>query len=432
MFESKAKVESLMNLVMQFRKVCNHPELFERRPCLSPFFFQSFYYYTGNLPVYFGQLKEIICNSRSPIEFLYPKLLYDELDSSLRDRNLFIYRRFLIWSAESIYKSSLNHIGSGAFGFSRLMNLSPALLQMLFDTDELFLALFLLHFHMSLARRHRLFGPDSLSRDCLWISSEVLSVPDYYDSRPAMHEHKSLEQIRGFLIAYNVQKVCVHRPRVLAPAIRIQCSSQRFTAEKADESAGKLGKLALFGNDFLYSRAPIDKVTVVPARNACYLRYPFTSLFPYGGQSLFPAGLRENLSKIEIPDFASLVADSAKLNYLDKKLVSLKRNNHRVLIFCQMTKMLDILEDYLMRKKFPFFRLDGSCNIADRRDMVHEFQTNHRIFAFLLSTRAGGLGVTLTAADTVIFYDNDWNPTMDAQATDRAHRIGQTKEVDEI
>jgi len=58
--------------------------------------------------------------------------------------------------------------------------------------------------------------------------------------------------------------------------------------------------------------------------------------------------------------------------------------------------------------------LDGSCNISDRRDMVDEFQTNPDIFAFLLSTRAGGLGVTLTAADTVIFYDNDWNPTMDA------------------
>jgi DNA helicase INO80 len=61
--------------------------------------------------------------------------------------------------------------------------------------------------------------------------------------------------------------------------------------------------------------------------------------------------------------------------------------------------------------------------------MVEEFQNNPNIFCFLLSTRAGGLGVTLTAADTVIFYDNDWNPTMDAQATDRAHRIGQTKTV---
>ena len=67
--------------------------------------------------------------------------------------------------------------------------------------------------------------------------------------------------------------------------------------------------------------------------------------------------------------------------------------------------------------------------ISDRRDMVHHFQTNPDIFVFLLSTRAGGLGINLTAADTVIFYESDWNPTMDLQAMDRAHRLGQTKDV---
>ena len=94
-----------------------------------------------------------------------------------------------------------------------------------------------------------------------------------------------------------------------------------------------------------------------------------------------------------------------------------------------MTRMIDILEEYMAKRRYTYFRMDGSTNIADRRDMVNEFQTNPKIFAFLLSTRAGGLGVNLTGADTVIFYDNDWNPTMDAQATDRAHRIGQTKPV---
>eukprot|EP00919_Chromeraceae_sp_WS-2016_P016940 GHVR01040461.1.p1 GENE.GHVR01040461.1~~GHVR01040461.1.p1 ORF type:complete len:177 (-),score=25.10 GHVR01040461.1:2937-3467(-) len=95
-----------------------------------------------------------------------------------------------------------------------------------------------------------------------------------------------------------------------------------------------------------------------------------------------------------------------------------------------MTKMIDILEDFMNLKQYTFFRLDGASNIADRRDMVNDFQKpNSKIFVFLLSTRAGGLGVTLTAANTVIFYDNDWNPTMDAQATDRAHRIGQSRDV---
>ena len=83
----------------------------------------------------------------------------------------------------------------------------------------------------------------------------------------------------------------------------------------------------------------------------------------------------------------------------------------------------------MSKRKYTYFRMDGSTQIADRRDMINEFQTNPKIFAFLLSTRAGGLGVNLTGADTVIFYDIDWNPTMDARATDRVHRIGQTKEV---
>jgi DNA helicase INO80 len=129
------------------------------------------------------------------------------------------------------------------------------------------------------------------------------------------------------------------------------------------------------------------------------------------------------------PSFERMINDSAKLRYLDELLYEKKLGGHRVLIFCQMTKMMNILEEYLSRMHYSYFRLDGNSNISERNQMVQEFQENPTIFAFVLSTRAGGLGVTLTAADTVVFFDNDWNPTMDAQATDRAHRIGQTKNV---
>ena len=99
------------------------------------------------------------------------------------------------------------------------------------------------------------------------------------------------------------------------------------------------------------------------------------------------------------------------------------------MIFCQMTQMMNILEDYMIFRKLRFLRLDGSTKLEDRRDMVDAFQRSEEVFAFLLSTRAGGLGINLTGADTVIFYESDWNPTMDQQAMDRAHRLGQTKEV---
>lgn len=73
----------------------------------------------------------------------------------------------------------------------------------------------------------------------------------------------------------------------------------------------------------------------------------------------------------------------------------------------------------MLYRKYKFIRLDGSSKLEDRRDMVEDYQTNSEIFVFLLSTRAGGLGINLTAADTVIFYDSDWNPTMDEQVTRR-------------
>lgn len=145
-------------------------------------------------------------------------------------------------------------------------------------------------------------------------------------------------------------------------------------------------------------------------------------------KDMYPSN-KYSYQNIELPSFKKLISESAKLKQLDILLDKLYSENHRVLIFCQMTRMIDILEEYMSKKGYSYYRMDGSTNIADRRDMVNDFQTNNSTFAFLLSTRAGGLGVNLTAADTVIFYDNDWNPTMDAQATDRVHRIGQTKPV---
>uniref|UniRef100_A0A183A7A7 Chromatin-remodeling ATPase INO80 n=1 Tax=Echinostoma caproni TaxID=27848 RepID=A0A183A7A7_9TREM len=132
---------------------------------------------------------------------------------------------------------------------------------------------------------------------------------------------------------------------------------------------------------------------------------------------------------IELISLATRIADSGKLVALDALLNELKPAGHRVLIYSQMTRMIDILEEFMIYRNHAYLRLDGSSRLSDRRDMVAQWQTNPRWFVFLLSTRAGGLGINLTAADTVIFYDSDWNPTVDQQAMDRAHRLGQTKPV---
>jgi DNA helicase INO80 len=134
-------------------------------------------------------------------------------------------------------------------------------------------------------------------------------------------------------------------------------------------------------------------------------------------------------TSIQMPSMMRFITESGKLSRLDELLTELKANDHRVLIYFQMTKMMDLMEEYLTFRQYKYVRLDGSSKLSERRDLVNDWQTKPELFVFLLSTRAGGLGINLTAADTVIFYDSDWNPTIDSQAMDRAHRLGQTKQV---
>ncbi|CAG7833591.1 unnamed protein product [Allacma fusca] len=131
----------------------------------------------------------------------------------------------------------------------------------------------------------------------------------------------------------------------------------------------------------------------------------------------------------QFPDPRLIQYDCGKLQILDTLLRRLKSESHRVLIFTQMAKMLDVLEAFLNYHGHIYLRLDGATRIDQRQILMEKFNSDKRIFCFILSTRSGGIGINLTGADTVIFYDSDWNPTMDAQAQDRCHRIGQTRDV---
>lgn len=125
-----------------------------------------------------------------------------------------------------------------------------------------------------------------------------------------------------------------------------------------------------------------------------------------------------------------LYLNCGKMVLLDKLLAKLRARNHRVLLFSQMTRMLDILEDYFVLRGYSYCRIDGNTSYEDREDSIATYNApNSEKFVFLLSTRAGGLGINLQSADTVIIYDSDWNPQADLQAQDRCHRIGQKKQV---
>ncbi|KAI8851824.1 SNF2 family N-terminal domain-containing protein [Chytridium lagenaria] len=138
-------------------------------------------------------------------------------------------------------------------------------------------------------------------------------------------------------------------------------------------------------------------------------------------------GRRENEVAVRLPD---IVACSGKMLMLERLLPRLFKEGHKVLIFSQMTRMLDVLAEWFETvKMWKYCRIDGSVPLEIRRQQITDFNSSSDCNVFLLSTRAGGLGINLTAADTVIIFDSDWNPQVDLQAQDRVHRIGQTRPV---
>ena len=199
-------------------------------------------------------------------------------------------------------------------------------------------------------------------------------------------------------------------------------------ARRALEAADAIGAFAFA---IPKARAPAPTMTsasvssaaslTAKAREAWCQRVAFPALAP----------LRKALVRGQLffPDRRLVQFDCGKLQALAALLRRLKSGGHKVLIFTQMTKMLDILEQFLNLYGYAYCRLDGSTRPEQRQILMQRFNTDERLFAFILSTRSGGFGINLTGADTVVFYDSDWNPAMDAQAQDRAHRIGQTREV---
>lgn len=344
--ENKERSKNLMNLVMQFRKVCNHPDLFERKMV------RSGYVFTRRALEY------------DPPGYLLPNAIdvirADEYQSPLCLRTA---------RAVEDFQKDMLRPGWGSHWLLdavtsawQISGQSRLALDFWYQGDIQSLVILITHWHYTVrfARKHSLLHLDNptLRKTTKELSRRVYAVFD-----PLKDSVMDLGSVF-------IERVVAQAPKLVS------------TYRHADLSG------------HFWRR--VDVLT----------------------------------PKMEFPTFVSLILDSSKLTYLDTLLLQLKSVGKRCLIFCQMTKMMDLLEEFLQWRQYHYFRLDGSCNLAARRDMVGEYQRNPDIFVFLLSTRAGGLGVTLTAADVVIFYDNDWNPTMDAQAADRAHRIGRTEDVD--
>ncbi|XP_040399703.1 transcription activator BRG1, partial [Cygnus olor] len=162
--------------------------------------------------------------------------------------------------------------------------------------------------------------------------------------------------------------------------------------------------------------------TIMQLRKICNHPYMFQHIEESFSEHLgFTGGIVQGLD---------LYRASGKFELLDRILPKLRATNHKVLLFCQMTSLMTIMEDYFAYRGFKYLRLDGTTKAEDRGMLLKTFnEPGSEYFIFLLSTRAGGLGLNLQSADTVIIFDSDWNPHQDLQAQDRAHRIGQQNEV---
>ncbi|OLN96823.1 putative DNA helicase INO80 [Colletotrichum chlorophyti] len=416
---------TLMNLVMQFRKVCNHPDLFERADTTSPF---SFGYFAETASfVREGNDVPVGYSTRNLIEFELPRLIWRDggrLYKCGRDnekagwRNKSLHHMMNIFTPEHI-RESLE--GSNNFSFLRFADSSAGEVYKASHQDIFTRAVELSQKRDRLARIKVTYDD---AEDANYTPAHALFVIQ------AQNNRRALAEITEEGVLSNLMNVArqqyddsglgrleqAGRPRASAPPIEVSCNSRATALEREATLFNMPIRKTLFGPNLLEERAMVTEKVPIE-------RYPPPKLLPA------PDSDKKRFSNIAVPSMRRFVTDSGKLAALDKLLTQLKAEGHRVLLYFQMTRMIDLMEEYLTYRNYKYCRLDGSTKLEDRRDTVADFQTRPEIFIFLLSTRAGGLGINLTSADTVIFYDSDWNPTIDSQAMDRAHRLGQTRQV---
>ncbi|GAA6008831.1 hypothetical protein JCM11491_003799 [Sporobolomyces phaffii] len=424
-------VKRLMNLIMQFRKVCNHPELFERADVTAPFAFAS-YNKTASI-IRDPEVLDVPYATHSEIEYTIPKMLYREggmvkvpgPGSRAGSDTLHLDRLMNIWQPAYISQSLKEN--NSTFAFSRGLKYSPSELHRAVTSHGA------VRLGATLRRQNSdlldglyelALGDDEKPSESKSLSLTILSsssrVPRFRSPNTlALTPLGGIEEAYRNVSPLTQQDARFYMDPAVAPAITATCSDRSFSYEDDAERFDELSKAAIFGiPPTSYEHAPTIKQfeEVLPG---------FSPRGFLGSSSI----TQMPLPSMQVPQLQKLILDSGKLAKLDQLLTELKAGGHRCLIYFQMTRMIDLFEEYLAFRQHKYLRLDGGSTISERRDMVTDWQTKPELFIFLLSTRAGGLGINLTAADTVIFYDSDWNPSNDAQAMDRAHRLGQTKQV---
>ena len=229
-----------------------------------------------------------------------------------------------------------------------------------------------------------------------------------------------LEGLHKLISPYILRRLKEDVEKSIPPKEEIVVEVVPTTIQKAYEQA-------IFKRNREFLTRGVSKAQNVPKLNNVLMELRKVCNHPF-----LISGAEENItrgmSESEVNE--ALIKSSSKMILVDKLLKKLREGGHKVLIFSQMVLVLNILEDYMRYRGFPYVRLDGTIKGSIRQQAIDRFNNpNIDTFVFLVSTKAGGVGINLTSADTVIIYDSDWNPQNDLQAQARCHRIGQTKEV---
>lgn len=395
---ASANFIGMLNVIMQLRKVCNHPDLFEGRSIVSSFDMEGIEM----------QLSSTVCSMLSPglfsstnlsglgllftyLDFSMTSWEFDEVQSIATPPRLIECR--VSHDSLEVVKPGLKH-GKKGYGTNIFEEIRQAILE------------------------ERLNEAKQRAAAIAWWNSLRCQKKPVYSTT-----------LRELLT-------------VKHPVYDIQCCKENLVSY---EYSSKLADIVLSPVERFQKM--IDQVEsfmfVIPAARA---PSPVGWCNKSGTSAFFDPAYKENCSQtllplltpirpalvrrqLYFPDRRLIQFDCGKLQQLAILLRRLKTEGHRALIFTQMTKMLDILEAFINLYGYTYMRLDGSTQPEERQTLMQRFNTNPKIFLFILSTRSGGVGINLVGADTVIFYDSDWNPAMDQQAQDRCHRIGQTREV---
>ncbi|CAJ0570577.1 unnamed protein product, partial [Mesorhabditis spiculigera] len=389
------KMVSVLGVIMQLRKCCNHPSLFEPRGVTSPFIFKA-------KRTYFpGKCFDIVPPEETAAFSGYS--LFGHINHLESSNKVSILDEKPKWPQFRRYKFDKGaEDGRLAMGFLKLRNTrSPESRKSPF---------------IQLLASQRIVYPvqNEAQLGGLIKRARGSEKPQsHYDRKPAipygfidvlLQEISDPLHARQQTMHDDVEKVLL-RPFSSLPRYSIYLPAAVSLERRLDVGQGR--RSCHKGEDLQMDNYCAEVYRTLDKRSARML----------GDQQM------------QLPDTRLIEFDCGKLQVLKNLLQRLHSEGHRVLIFTQMARMLDILQEFLSFHCYHYFRLDGATGIEQRHAMMERFNTDPKIFCFILSTRAGGVGINLTGADTVIFYDSDWNPTMDAQAQDRCHRIGQTRHV---